>query len=59
MAGDPVRVPDQLDGPELDRARTEAWTSDTIRWALRDPDYGMTQMLAGAPWQFHPRWMQL
>jgi hypothetical protein len=50
IAGDPVRVPDQLAGPELDRAREKAWTDDTIRWALRSPDYGVTQVLAGVPW---------
>jgi hypothetical protein len=57
LAGTPVRVPVQLEGPEVDRARKQARTSDTIRWALGDPDHGMTQMLAGVPWLVQ-RWEQ-
>ena len=57
LAGAPVRVPDQLEGAELDRAWKVAWTNDTIRWALRDTDHGMTQTLAGVPWLVQ-RWEQ-
>ena len=57
LARDPVRIPDRLGEAELGRALQAAPGSSLIRRALADPDHGMTQVLAGAPWLIQ-RWEQ-
>ena len=57
LAGDPVRVPDRLTGGEVDRAWAAAQTDPQLRLALKDPDHGLTQVLAGVPWLVQ-RWEQ-
>ncbi|SCL26700.1 hypothetical protein GA0074692_2216 [Micromonospora pallida] len=57
LAGTPVRVPDRLQASELDRAWEAARDDAQLTAALTDPDHGMTQVLAGAPWLVQ-RWEQ-
>jgi hypothetical protein len=57
MASPPVRVPDGLGEAEVERAQRQATADETIRWALRHSDQGLTQILAGAPWLVQ-RWEQ-
>ncbi|WP_133849299.1 helix-turn-helix domain-containing protein [Labedaea rhizosphaerae] len=57
LAGGPVQVPDRLSDAELERLRRLAADDPYLAEASADRDYGLTQVLAGAPWLVQ-RWAQ-
>ena len=49
LAGEPIHVPEQFSATERGRAKAVSSTDERIAVALKDPDFGVTQVLAGAP----------